>query len=152
LVVGSFLLLSYWHKLSTSEIAGITSEMSGLATFLVGALVYYGHFWIATALSVASLFLLELKAVPSRRTFGPDFGGEAACCCPETRQDTASCQRVQQLRVAGLFAEIGADIKDRKEVGMIERRGRACLLREALETITICRVRDRAADARNRCT
>lgn len=63
LVVGSFLALSYWHKLSTSEVAGVTSEMSGLATFLVGALVYYGHFWIATALSVASLLLLELKAV-----------------------------------------------------------------------------------------
>ena len=62
LVVGSFLLLSYWHKLSCSETAGVTSEMSGLATFLVGALVYYGHFWIATALSVASLLLLELKS------------------------------------------------------------------------------------------
>ncbi len=62
LVVGSFLLLSYWHKLSCSEAAGVTSEMSGLATFLVGALVYYGHFWIATALSVASLLLLELKS------------------------------------------------------------------------------------------
>jgi uncharacterized membrane protein (DUF4010 family) len=63
LVVGGFLLLSYWHKLSTSDAAGVTSEMSGLATFLVGALVYYGHFWIATALSVASLLLLELKGV-----------------------------------------------------------------------------------------
>jgi uncharacterized membrane protein (DUF4010 family) len=63
LVVGSFLLLSYWRKLSSSETAGVTSEMSGLATFLVGALVYYGHFWIATALSVASLLLLELKTV-----------------------------------------------------------------------------------------
>jgi uncharacterized membrane protein (DUF4010 family) len=62
LVVGSFLLLSYWHKLSCTEAAGVTSEMSGLATFLVGALVYYGHFWIATALSVASLLLLELKS------------------------------------------------------------------------------------------
>ena len=62
-VVGSFLALSYWHKLTTSEVAGVTSEMSGLATFLVGALVYYGHFWFATALSVASLLLLELKAV-----------------------------------------------------------------------------------------
>src|SRR6202007_283482 len=40
LVVGSFLLLSYWHKLSTAEAAGVTTEMSGLATFLVGALVY----------------------------------------------------------------------------------------------------------------
>jgi uncharacterized membrane protein (DUF4010 family) len=37
--------------------------MSGLATFLVGALVYYGHFWIATTLCVASLLLLDLKAV-----------------------------------------------------------------------------------------
>ena len=63
LVVGSFLVLSYWHKLSASEIAGVTSEMSGLTTFLVGALVYYGHFWIATSLSVASLLLLELKVV-----------------------------------------------------------------------------------------
>jgi len=63
LVVGSFLLLSYWRKLSSSDAAGVTSEMSGLATFLVGALVYYGHFWIATALSVASLLLLELKTV-----------------------------------------------------------------------------------------
>ena len=63
LVVGSFLLLSYWHKLSSSETAGVTSEMSGLATFLVGALVYYEHFWIATALSVASLLLLDLKVV-----------------------------------------------------------------------------------------
>lgn len=61
LVVGSFLLLSYWRKLSSSETAGVTSEMSGLATFLVGALVYYEHFWIATALSVANLLLLELK-------------------------------------------------------------------------------------------
>jgi uncharacterized membrane protein (DUF4010 family) len=62
LVVGGFLWLSYWRKLSSSETAGVTSEMSGLATFLVGALVYNDHLWIATALSVASLFLLELKA------------------------------------------------------------------------------------------
>ena len=63
IVIAGFLLLSYWHKLSASEAAGVTSEMSGLATYLVGALVYYGHFWIATALSVASLLLLELKVV-----------------------------------------------------------------------------------------
>jgi len=61
LVIGGFLSLSYWHKLSSSEAAGVTSEMSGLATYLVGALVYYEHFWIATTLSVASLLLLELK-------------------------------------------------------------------------------------------
>jgi len=63
LVIGGFLSLSYWHKLSSVEAAGVTSEMSGLATYLVGALVYYEHLWIATTLSVASLLLLELKTV-----------------------------------------------------------------------------------------
>jgi uncharacterized membrane protein (DUF4010 family) len=62
MVVGGFLLLSYWHKLSRAEAAGVTSEMSGLATYIVGALVFHDHLWIATALSVASLLLLELKA------------------------------------------------------------------------------------------
>jgi uncharacterized membrane protein (DUF4010 family) len=61
LVVAAFLLLSYWHKLTCDKVAGVTTEMSGLATFLVGALVYYGHFWIATTLGVASLLLLDLK-------------------------------------------------------------------------------------------
>ena len=61
LVVASFLLLSYWHKLSRAETAGVTSEMSALTTYLVGALVYYNHLWIATTLTVASLLLLELK-------------------------------------------------------------------------------------------
>ena len=61
LVIAEFLLLSYWHKLSSAEAAGVTSEMSGLATFLVGALICYGHLWIATTLSVASLLLLDLK-------------------------------------------------------------------------------------------
>jgi uncharacterized membrane protein (DUF4010 family) len=64
LVVAAFLLLSYWHKLCRLEGpgAGVTTEMSGLTTFLVGALVCYGHLWIATTLSVASLLLLDLKA------------------------------------------------------------------------------------------
>jgi uncharacterized membrane protein (DUF4010 family) len=61
-VVAGFLLLSYWHKLSSAQPAGVTTEMSGLATFLVGALVWYGHLWIATTLGVASLLLLDLKA------------------------------------------------------------------------------------------
>lgn len=73
-VIAGFLLLSYWHKLVTAQAAGVTTEMSGLATFLVGALVCYGHFWIATTLAVASLLLLDLKTglerlaarVPSR--------------------------------------------------------------------------------------
>jgi uncharacterized membrane protein (DUF4010 family) len=62
MVVAAFLLLSYWHKISCAETAGVTTEMSGLATFLVGALVCYNHLWIATALGVASLLLLDLKA------------------------------------------------------------------------------------------
>jgi uncharacterized membrane protein (DUF4010 family) len=61
IVIGAFLLLSYWHKISSSQVAGVTTEMSGLATYLIGALVCYDHFWIATTLSVASLLLLELK-------------------------------------------------------------------------------------------
>jgi uncharacterized membrane protein (DUF4010 family) len=62
MVVGAFLLLSYWHKISNSQVAGVTTEMSGLATYLVGALVFYDHLWIATTLSVASILFLELKA------------------------------------------------------------------------------------------
>jgi uncharacterized membrane protein (DUF4010 family) len=62
-VIGGFLMLSYWHKLATSGFGGVTSEMSGLTTYLVGALVYSEQYWIATALTVVSLFLLELKEV-----------------------------------------------------------------------------------------
>ena len=61
LVVAGFLLLSYWHKLSAEQAPGVTTEMSGLATFLVGVLVCFGHYWIATTLAVASLLLLDLK-------------------------------------------------------------------------------------------
>jgi uncharacterized membrane protein (DUF4010 family) len=60
-VIAAFLLLSYWHKLSAEKPGGVTTEMSGLATFLVGALICYDHFWVATALAVASLLLLDLK-------------------------------------------------------------------------------------------
>jgi uncharacterized membrane protein (DUF4010 family) len=59
-VISGFLLLSYAHKISSSAV-GVTTETSGLATFLVGALVCYGHFWVATTLCVASLLLLDLK-------------------------------------------------------------------------------------------
>jgi uncharacterized membrane protein (DUF4010 family) len=61
-VVGAFLLMSYWHKLAKGDLAGITTEMSGLVTYLVGPLVYANHLWFATALSVAAMLLLELKA------------------------------------------------------------------------------------------
>ena len=60
-VVAGFLFLSYWHKLTSSEFAGVTTEISALTIYLVGGLVYQGHFWIATTLSVVSALLLELK-------------------------------------------------------------------------------------------
>ncbi len=60
--VAGFLMLSYRHKLAASETSGITSEMSALAIYLVGALVYREQFWIATTIGVASMLLLELKA------------------------------------------------------------------------------------------
>ena len=61
-VVAGFLIVSYRYKLSTSTRAGVTSEMSGLATYLIGALVYKEQYWIAATLSVAGILLLELKA------------------------------------------------------------------------------------------
>ena len=66
LVIAAFLLISYWHKISRFEGAGVTTEISGLATFIAGALIFYGHFWTATTLSVASLLLLDLKAALER--------------------------------------------------------------------------------------
>ena len=60
-VVAGFLLMAYWHKLSSSGYSGVTTEMSGLATYLIGALVYRQAFWIATTLTVVGLLLLEMK-------------------------------------------------------------------------------------------
>jgi len=72
--IAGFLWLSYWHKLSTSPQAGITSEMSALTTYMVGALVAHDQFWIATSISVASIMLLELKAFLEglARRIGPE--------------------------------------------------------------------------------
>ena len=60
-VVAGFLMLSYRHKLETSALSGVTTEMSALVTYVAAALVYRGEFWIATTLTVASMLLLELK-------------------------------------------------------------------------------------------
>lgn len=60
-VVGGFGMLSYWFKRDRTAEAGTTTEVSALAIYLVGALVFRGHFWIATTLVVIHLFLLELK-------------------------------------------------------------------------------------------
>jgi uncharacterized membrane protein (DUF4010 family) len=60
-VVAGFLFLSYWYKLTSLGVPGITSEVSALTIYVVGGLVYQGHFWTATTLGVASALLLELK-------------------------------------------------------------------------------------------
>ena len=60
-VIAAFLLLAYWHKISASGFAGVTSEMSGLATYLIGVLVNHDLLWVATTITVTSLILLELK-------------------------------------------------------------------------------------------
>lgn len=61
-VVGGLMILSYRHKLAADETAGMTTEVSALGTYLVGALICNDHFWIASALVVVSVLLLELKA------------------------------------------------------------------------------------------
>jgi uncharacterized membrane protein (DUF4010 family) len=61
-VVGGFLMVSYRFKLSNSARSGVTSEMSGLVTYLIGALVFREQYWIAATLAVAAILLLELKA------------------------------------------------------------------------------------------
>lgn len=61
-VVGGFGMLSYWFKRDRTEEAGTTTEVSALAVYLVGALVFKGEFWIATTLVVIQLFLLALKS------------------------------------------------------------------------------------------
>lgn len=61
-VVGSFLLLAYWHKLQRSQDSGFTSEVAGLTTYLIGALMYGNHLWVGTAIAIISLILLELKS------------------------------------------------------------------------------------------
>src|SRR3981189_960058 len=51
-VIGAFLWLSYRHKLEAFHEAGVTTEMSGLVTYVVGALVSRDRLWIATTLAV----------------------------------------------------------------------------------------------------
>ncbi|HXR35466.1 MAG TPA: DUF4010 domain-containing protein [Candidatus Binataceae bacterium] len=59
--IAGFLLLSYWHKLTTGEFAGVTSEIAGLITYLIGALIFHQYFWVATTVGVATMLLLEMK-------------------------------------------------------------------------------------------
>lgn len=60
-VVGGFLLISYRHKISTSKTSGFSNEISGIVTYLQGALVFFENYWVATTLVVTTLLFLELK-------------------------------------------------------------------------------------------
>jgi len=67
-VVGAFMLVSYRHKLSTSETSGVTTEMSGLLVYLIGAVVYQKLYWLAATLAVVGVLLLELKSALEKLT------------------------------------------------------------------------------------
>jgi len=60
-VVGALLVVSYTHKLSSENNSGVTTEVSALGTYLLGALVCHDQLWIATTVTVISMFLLVLK-------------------------------------------------------------------------------------------
>jgi len=75
-VLGSFLWLSYHHKLEKAPFAGMTSEISGLVMYAIGVLVYQQQYWIATTLAVVGVALLELKTYLenlSKRVPGDDL-------------------------------------------------------------------------------
>src|SRR5208283_1055279 len=60
-VIGSFMMLSYHRKLAAEAPAGLTTEVSALATYVVGGLVEHQFYWMATTIGVLSVLLLELK-------------------------------------------------------------------------------------------
>jgi uncharacterized membrane protein (DUF4010 family) len=57
-VVGALLVVSYTHKLSTENTSGVTTEVSALGRYLLGALMYNGQLWIATTITVITCFCL----------------------------------------------------------------------------------------------
>lgn len=61
-VVGGLMFLSYRHKLAAAATAGVTTEISGLTIYVVGALICRDYVWVSCALVVVSLLLLELKS------------------------------------------------------------------------------------------
>ncbi len=73
-VVGGFMLLSFRHKLQTQPGPGITTEVSALLTYLMGALIQRGYDWVAVTLVVLSMLLLELKE--SLEGLSKRIGGE----------------------------------------------------------------------------
>ncbi|HPC81800.1 MAG TPA: MgtC/SapB family protein [Thermoanaerobaculaceae bacterium] len=60
--VAAFMVVSYRHKLAAAGEAGVTTEITGLLAYVLGALVHSTHYWIATTIVVLALLLLELKS------------------------------------------------------------------------------------------
>jgi uncharacterized membrane protein (DUF4010 family) len=60
-VVGAFLWQSYRYKLEREPLAGMTTELSGLVTYVIGALISRDQYWVATTIAVLGVALLELK-------------------------------------------------------------------------------------------
>jgi uncharacterized membrane protein (DUF4010 family) len=77
-VVGGMMTVSYWHKVRADGTAGPQTELSGLLTYLVGALVHAGAYWIAVALGVLAVLLLELRQGLERLTTRVDRDEVAA--------------------------------------------------------------------------
>jgi uncharacterized membrane protein (DUF4010 family) len=61
-VVGAFLWQSFRYKLEHEAVPGMTTELSGLLTYVIGALISREQFWVATTIAVLGVALLELKA------------------------------------------------------------------------------------------
>jgi uncharacterized membrane protein (DUF4010 family) len=61
LMLGALLWLSYQHKLQREEFAGLTTEISAALVYVIGMMVHWEAYWIATTITVIAVGLLELK-------------------------------------------------------------------------------------------
>ena len=59
-VIGLFLVVSYWGKLRRQD-SGITSEMAGLITYLIGGAIAKEMYWLAIAVGIINVFILQMK-------------------------------------------------------------------------------------------
>lgn len=59
-VIGAFLVVSYLCKIRRDE-HGMTSEMAGLITYLVGGAIAKDMYWIAVTMGIMSVLLLQMK-------------------------------------------------------------------------------------------
>ncbi|HVZ86728.1 MAG TPA: MgtC/SapB family protein, partial [Polyangia bacterium] len=60
-VIGGLMALSFFHKLGGESSPGMTTEISALAVYVIGGLIQREYYWIATAVGVLGVLLLELK-------------------------------------------------------------------------------------------